>query len=585
MAGRGTGVFLPLMPPAPLPGSGFAVKVYGHADLSAYSKAAAGKGPAPTPLATIKRFQQLSWSPEISDVGAGSITLHLDDKLWTYPLSDGRAASALLDYSNLWVVEFDGQWRGEFFCEKIEKATVPQDGRAGKTVTVSGPGSGQALAWASVMTPYYPKPVPKGKLGFFQFVNVPVMGCWLQLLQAAQRRRTIGYVRCRFTAARDSAGVPWEDTPPAKPKTTATTTVGDVLFDVDSSALNDAGKAAVAAIAKKLAKVTYPRVLVVGHADSSGTVAHNYQLGLDRANTVRNAILAIQPMAQVDAASRGETQPVASNRTAAGRRKNRRVVVTYQTGPIPADTVFRPDKQTRLLDLLKQLTSGQTTAENRGPIHCEWIMDKGFGLRVQSQIGVDRSAKVVFHEGSTYLSARGDSYDRADIANVVAVYNMAGVYRVATSPSSIARFGQREMFTELQGSYSDKVHAQIANTQLSAYHWQVITATITISPGPGRMPFQDFGLGDWIGLVHPQAGRPSIVDKQRVMAITMIVNEDGNDSYELTVSGINPTRISWLKMQVEALLNRKPGIRAFQQADEPAGLMPGDFWTPWTPDA
>lgn len=571
------GRFLPLLPAPPLPAAGYSVKVYAHTDLYAYAK-----GRNPTPLAQLYRFQQLSLSAEISDPGAGSITLALADPVFSYALADGRTPDALYRYDNLFVVLQDGQWRGEFFGEKVTINRAGSSEYAGRTVTISGPGAGRALAWAQVMTPYFPRTAPKGTIAVSQYKNLPVMAAWLDLLWAAQRRGTIGYVHCRFNAVKDTGGARWEDTPAPKPKNTATVTLGAVNFTYDSSALTAAGTAALTTIMGKVAATTYPKITVTGHASSEGSSAYNYQKALDRANTVRNFMLAARPLAQITVVSRGETQPVASNRTAAGRAKNRRVVITYQSGSDYIDTVYTPERGTTLLDLLGQLTSGQTTAEGRGPIHCEWLMGKGFELQVRSQIGVDRSKQVVFHEGSPGLAAAADDLDRTDIANLIGVLNDQFVYACATHPASIARWGQREMLTVIEGSYADTVRAQIANNLKTAYANEALTYTLSIVPGQYRMPFRDFGLGDWIGIWRTQGKLPGSVERQRVMAITVTVDAAGQQAYELTLSATRTTRVSWLKMQVDALINRKRGIRPFIQDDEPTGGLPGDLWTPLT---
>lgn len=573
MAGRSNGAFLPLLPAAPLPASGWTVEVIAHTDLWNYAR-----GRPVVPLAKISRFTSLTWSPAISETGRGSITLRWDDPLFSYPLSDGRIPECLYTYSNLWVIYEDGQWRGEFFGEKVDLNRHDPSEAAGRTVTIGGPGGAGALAWACVLGPYYPNATPKNKNGVYQFKNLPVMASWLQLLWAAQNRGTIPYVHCRFSATKDTGGAIWEDTPPPKPKNTATTTVGDVNFVTDSWALNAAGTAAVKTIAGKLAKVTSPRVSIVGHADNRGTTAYNYQLGLNRANTVRNAILAIHTLAQVDASSKGETQPIASNRTAAGQAKNRRVVVTYQTQPLYVDSIFTPQAGTTLLDLLDQLTSGQTTAETRGPIHCEWIMRKGFELQVRSMIGTDRSKQVVFHEGSTYLQSDAVTYDRSSVGNLIAVQNEFYNYKGAADADSIARWGQREKYTSITGGLSEKVFANIVGTQRLAYREQAATITIAVQAGPQRTPFRDFAVGDWIGLTRLKA-KTSNAEKQRVTAISVTVNADGRASYELTINTTRQARVTWLQTQINALINRQPGIRAFIQDDMPGG-RPGDLWTP-----
>jgi outer membrane protein OmpA-like peptidoglycan-associated protein len=69
-------------------------------------------------------------------------------------------------------------------------------------------------------------------------------------------------------------------------------------------------------------------VEIEGHTDSAGSEDYNYELGLRRAETVRN-YLAKQgvPLHAMNVISYGETVPVADNSTSTGRSQNRRVVV------------------------------------------------------------------------------------------------------------------------------------------------------------------------------------------------------------------------------------------------------------------
>lgn len=571
------GAFLPVLPPPPLPSAGWSVRVIAHTDLVAYAR-----GDNPTPLTVIHRFQALSWSPEISGVGAGSITLSLADPLWDYPLSNGRPNTCLRDYENLWVIYEDGQWRGEFLGEKVSTADLPTDEEAGRATTISGPGAAQVLSWARVLSPYYPRTPPKNKIAVYQYRNQPVMASWLHLLGAAQSRGTIGFVRARFSATRDTGGQKWEDTAKTKPAGYDTAHLaGQVMFAPGSAAFTPALQAAAAAIAAKLSSKTSPRVTVTGYTDDRerATSAGRNQLGLDRANAVANAILAARPQAQVSTVSAGKGRPVASNRTAAGRARNRRVRVVYQRNPAFADSLYTPERGTTLLDLLNQLTAGTTTAENRGPIHCEWIMRKGFALQVRSQIGKDRSQRIVYHQASLYLNADTVDADRSGIANVVAVQNDLAVYKVSVGATSRKRWGQREAYTRLEGTYTPAVQARIALTSRQAQADQSTSRTVAVNSGFGRHPFRDFTIGDEIGIVQRHRGQPSTISKQRVMAISVSINADGAASYELTLQSTRVSRIKFLQTQVDALINRKKGIRAYIQDDQPTGGMPGDLWT------
>lgn len=67
---------------------------------------------------------------------------------------------------------------------------------------------------------------------------------------------------------------------------------------------------------------------IVGHTDSIGTKTYNQKLGLKRANAVKNWLVKQGVDAnRILTSSKGETQPIASNKTKAGRAKNRRAVV------------------------------------------------------------------------------------------------------------------------------------------------------------------------------------------------------------------------------------------------------------------
>ncbi len=67
---------------------------------------------------------------------------------------------------------------------------------------------------------------------------------------------------------------------------------------------------------------------IEGHSDNIGNAANNLKLSKERANSVRNYFIAkgIAPE-RLQAEGFGDTKPVASNKTAAGRAKNRRVMM------------------------------------------------------------------------------------------------------------------------------------------------------------------------------------------------------------------------------------------------------------------
>lgn len=109
---------------------------------------------------------------------------------------------------------------------------------------------------------------------------------------------------------------------------TTTTLEGDVSFDFNLATLKPQGIANIDALCNAIT-VPNPKMKIAGHTDSTGSSGYNYTLGLQRAQSVKNRILVKKPAAIVSVVSYGETRPVASNSTTAGRAKNRRVEIDY----------------------------------------------------------------------------------------------------------------------------------------------------------------------------------------------------------------------------------------------------------------
>ncbi|WP_426810551.1 OmpA family protein [Pseudomonas sp. WOUb67] len=103
---------------------------------------------------------------------------------------------------------------------------------------------------------------------------------------------------------------------------------GKVLFGSDLDGLNGQSQAIVERIGKALLGVGIQGVRVDGHADSSGKAAYNQQLSERRAQSVTRALVGVGMQAQnIQSRGLGSTQPVADNRTSAGRTENRRVSI------------------------------------------------------------------------------------------------------------------------------------------------------------------------------------------------------------------------------------------------------------------
>jgi OOP family OmpA-OmpF porin len=98
-------------------------------------------------------------------------------------------------------------------------------------------------------------------------------------------------------------------------------------FDFDSARLKPAMKAALDDIAAKVsASGSVGNLVIVGHTDSIGSAAYNQKLSERRAQSAAN-YLAGKGLRDLSISGMGENQPVADNRTRAGRAANRRVEI------------------------------------------------------------------------------------------------------------------------------------------------------------------------------------------------------------------------------------------------------------------
>ncbi|MFM5947746.1 MAG: OmpA family protein [Novosphingobium sp.] len=101
-----------------------------------------------------------------------------------------------------------------------------------------------------------------------------------------------------------------------------------VLFAVDQSDLSPEASAVLGRIATALTAVNIRGASVVGHTDSTGSSEYNLSLSQRRAASVKGGLSAAgMDAARIRDQGMGETQPVASNDTDAGRAQNRRVVI------------------------------------------------------------------------------------------------------------------------------------------------------------------------------------------------------------------------------------------------------------------
>ena len=102
----------------------------------------------------------------------------------------------------------------------------------------------------------------------------------------------------------------------------------DILFGVDSTTLRPDLMTNIRALSENLRQHPDTTVQVIGHTDNTGAANYNQSLSNGRANKVANALIGNGVARyRIIATGRGEDEPVASNLTAQGRAKNRRVEI------------------------------------------------------------------------------------------------------------------------------------------------------------------------------------------------------------------------------------------------------------------
>ena len=102
----------------------------------------------------------------------------------------------------------------------------------------------------------------------------------------------------------------------------------DITFNTDSSRIKTSFYRTLDSVGIVLRKFERTTVLVNGHTDSDGSASYNMGLSRERAYAVSNRLASqgVNPGRLVPQGF-GESQPVASNNSAAGKARNRRVEI------------------------------------------------------------------------------------------------------------------------------------------------------------------------------------------------------------------------------------------------------------------
>ena len=139
-----------------------------------------------------------------------------------------------------------------------------------------------------------------------------------QDLQLEKNRKLIEELKSRGTDARlTSRGV--------------VVNLPDVLFEFNKADLTAEARRTAQQIAEVISKGSDRHISVEGHTDSIGTMEYNQRLSESRARSVAAELTADGvSRGRVSVRGFGETKSIASNSTASGRQRNRRVEVVIE---------------------------------------------------------------------------------------------------------------------------------------------------------------------------------------------------------------------------------------------------------------
>jgi OOP family OmpA-OmpF porin len=112
------------------------------------------------------------------------------------------------------------------------------------------------------------------------------------------------------------------------PTSEKVTFAADAFFDFDRAVLKPEGRAKLDDLVSKMSGLNLEVIIAVGHTDSIGSDAYNQRLSIRRSEAVKSYLVSKGvEKNRVYTEGKGEKQPVADNRTAEGRAKNRRVEI------------------------------------------------------------------------------------------------------------------------------------------------------------------------------------------------------------------------------------------------------------------
>jgi hypothetical protein len=225
-------------------------------------------------------------------------------------------------------------------------------------------------------------------------------------------------------------------------------------------------------------------------------------------------------------------------------------------------------------DLYTLLQSGTAV------VNADYVMDPGFQLRVgqpaagQVAVGVDRSNYLILRESYDTISQQRVRA-RNQIQTLIGGENSDGHEIAAYSSTYIAKWGQREGWFQAAVQIDPTSMAYATAASLAQFEDEVLSWTISLVPNlPGKTVFDDFDVGDWLGVELPDFSGNTTV---RVTAIAVAIDSSGVETHELTLVSY----MQWLAEQLTYLANKLGGQFVNSQGTSP--VAPSKYGTGQVP--
>ncbi len=118
--------------------------------------------------------------------------------------------------------------------------------------------------------------------------------------------------------------------PAATPAVQKVAVKGVARFDFNKATVNPEDGAKLMSEVRSLKNVTWNTISVTGHTDSIGSENYNQKLSEERAQAVQAFLIEKGvKMEKIQTIGKGESSPIASNKTPSGRNLNRRTEIEF----------------------------------------------------------------------------------------------------------------------------------------------------------------------------------------------------------------------------------------------------------------